>query len=68
WNEHKSLFPFLSQLARKYLAFPAISVPSERIFSNTSNTLTNKRNQLDPDTVHDILFLKENSKIYSVYS
>ncbi|CAG8791797.1 29864_t:CDS:2, partial [Gigaspora margarita] len=51
WNEHKeALFPFHSQLARKYLAFLAISVPSERIFSDADNTINNKRNQLDPNT------------------
>ena len=61
------MFSLLSQQAKKSLAFPATSVPSEKVFSTTSNTITDKRNQLDSDTVHDLLFLKENSKIFNVY-
>ncbi|CAG8451595.1 2642_t:CDS:2 [Cetraspora pellucida] len=64
---YDTMLHLLSQQARKYLAFPATSVPSERVFSTASNTITNKRNQLDPDTIHDLLFLKENSKIFTVY-
>ncbi|CAG8789769.1 11561_t:CDS:2, partial [Gigaspora margarita] len=52
---------------RKYLTFSATSVPSERVFSSAGNTIMNKRNQLNPDTVYDLLFLKKNSKIFTVY-
>ena len=33
WNRHKAHFPTLAKLARCYLAIPAMSIPSERIFS-----------------------------------
>lgn len=46
---------------------PAISVTSECFFFDAGNTLTKKGNSLKTDTVHDLLFLKENSKIINVY-
>lgn len=67
WRTNEKEYPNLAALARKFLAFPATSVPSERLFSDAGNILTKKRNRLDPTTVHDILFLKTNSKIFNVY-
>ncbi|RHZ86923.1 hypothetical protein Glove_42g66 [Diversispora epigaea] len=46
---------------------PATSVPSERLFSDAGNVLTDKRNRLSANIVHDLLFLKENSNIINVY-
>ena len=58
WRTNQQEYPNLAVLARKFLAFPATSVPSERLFSDAGNVLTSKRNRLDPSMVHDILFLK----------
>ena len=60
WNQHKHLFPVLSKLARKYLAIPATSASCELIFSDGTNTVTPKRNQLSADMIHHQVFLHEN--------
>ena len=56
WNKHKSALSLLAEQAWFFLGMPAISVPSEHLFSNTGNTLINKHNSLKTDTVHDLLF------------
>ncbi|CAG8798696.1 9958_t:CDS:2, partial [Cetraspora pellucida] len=50
WCTNQKDYPNLAALARKYLSFLATSVPSEQLFSNMGNVLTQKRNQLDPNT------------------
>lgn len=32
-------------------------------FSDTGNIITDKRNRLSPNTIHDLLFLKENNDL-----
>ncbi len=44
-------FPHLARMARDYLAIPAFSVASERVFSAGGNLITNKRSSLVPKTV-----------------
>ena len=68
WNEKKSKFPILSNLARKYLAVSATSTASERLFSDAGNLLTNKRTRMKPTLFKKIMFLKRNSsKLESIY-
>ncbi|KAK2730655.1 hypothetical protein FQN55_005610, partial [Onygenales sp. PD_40] len=50
-------------MARYYLAIPATSAPSESIFSQGSDIVTKKRNNLKKDTVNIILCLK-NWKVF----
>ena len=38
WKEHAARFPYLSQLARRYLAMPATSVGRETIFCSWSDS------------------------------
>ena len=57
-NEHQ--FKTLAVLARKYLAVPSTSVPSERLFSTAGFIVDKRRASLHPDTVDCLLFLNKN--------
>lgn len=46
----------MAKIARKYLAIPATSVASERMFSFAGGVCTDRRNRLSDDTVSDIVF------------
>ena len=59
WKEHAAKFPYLSQLARRYLAMPATSASVERLFSVAGQVVTAKRASLDPETVTLLVFLHE---------
>ena len=60
WKNREVLYPILSKLAKKYLAIPASSVPSERIFSLAGNLVTKKRVNLLPENVDLLIFLNKN--------
>jgi hypothetical protein len=64
WNQKKVILPNLAIQARVYLAIPATSVPSERLFSSAGNVFTKKRNRLSQNNLHNILFLRENCKLF----
>ena len=48
----------LMMLAKKYLAIPGSSVPSERLFSKAGELISEKRSQLKPKNV-DTIFVFE---------
>jgi hypothetical protein len=50
WKRNARRFPVLAAMARDYLAAPASSASSERLFSAAGNFLTPKRNRLSPST------------------
>ena len=60
WKINKTRFPVLSKLARKYLAIPATSTLSERLFSEAGNIMTIKRTQLAPNILENLVFCKKN--------
>ena len=59
WKKHAVRFPYLSRLARRYLAMPATSASVERLFSVAGQVVTAKRARLDPSTVTLLVFLHE---------
>ena len=48
-------------IARRVLAVPSTSVPSERIFSAAGLLINKLRNRLSSDIVDSIIFLNKNS-------
>ncbi|CAJ0643724.1 15364_t:CDS:2 [Entrophospora sp. SA101] len=58
WCTYKETFPFLSELAKDYLAIQSTSVPCEQSFSVTGLTISKLRNRLDPETSRGLLCLK----------
>ena len=60
WRTNKRRYPLLSQVAAKYLASPATSVPCERVFSIAGHIVTEKQACLLPQDVNMLVFLTEN--------
>lgn len=46
WASKAYNYPIMAQMARDYLAIPATSAASERVFSNSADIITSKRNRL----------------------
>jgi hypothetical protein len=64
WTARAARYPVLAQMARVYLAVPASSAPSERVFSVASLVLTDRRRRLDESRVARLMFLKRNMALY----
>jgi len=64
WWKHEGSrrYPEFAALARVYLAVPASSAPSERVFSTLSRLTNRYRGWLDPGRVGCIIRLHENQK------
>ena len=60
WKVNEGRFPRLAKLARKYLAIPGTSVPSERVFSAAGLTVNRLRTRLTPEHVDMLIFLNKN--------
>ncbi len=60
WKKRQHQFPNLSRLAKRYLAIPATSVKSERLFSDGTNTVTKKRASLLPESAIELIVLHAN--------
>jgi hypothetical protein len=58
WNAHQTQFPRLASMARDYLAIPATSVPSERLFSAGKNMIQDNRSRLVPKTIRMVQCLR----------
>jgi hypothetical protein len=64
WGARSSTFPKLAGLAQQYLAIPATSVPSERLFSSSGLIMNKKRTRLTPAKFGKLVFCQANRKRY----
>ena len=55
---NETTFPTLFKIAMDYLPIQATSVPSERVFSSSSETDTKKRNRIHPTLMEVLQMLK----------
>ncbi len=60
WRDRAATFSILASAVCCVLAYPTSSAKSECNFSDAGNTLTHKRNQLSPNTVDTLLFMRSN--------
>lgn len=60
WKSNKESFPHLLPLARHYLGIAATETESERMFSVGGNTCTDKRANLSPEHLSQILYIHDN--------
>ena len=60
WKVNEGRFPRLANLARKYLAIPGTSVPSERVFSAAGLAVNRLRTRLTLEHVDMLIFLNKN--------
>ena len=51
-------FPIITQMARDFMAIPATSAPSERVFSQAGNLISKKRTLIASDMVRYVLCLR----------
>ena len=65
WKLHDSRFPRISKLARKYLAIPASSAPSERVFCRAKLIQQRQRWKLLPQRLEACIILKHNAWVLS---
>ena len=61
WLNKKNKYPVLAKMARIFLAIPATSTSSERLFSDAGNLLTSKRSRIDSELFKRMMFLKRNA-------
>ena len=67
WKTSAHRFKNLERLAVKYLAIPATSAPSERIWSRAARVLTAKRNRLSEEVSSAMMYCKENRELLHKY-
>ena len=63
WKTSADRYKYLGKLAIKYLAVPATSAPSERIWSRAARVLTVKRNRMKEDVTAAMMYCRENKHI-----
>lgn len=59
WRSRETVYPGLAAMAKCYLAIPATSVSSERVFSKTKAVIGPQRARLSPSSIEMLLCLKD---------
>jgi hypothetical protein len=67
WKLSAHRFKNLERLAVKYLAIPATSAPSERIWSRAARVLTVKRNRMLEEVTSAMMYCRVNRKLLHKY-
>jgi hypothetical protein len=67
WKTSAHRFKNFERLAVKYLAIPATSAPSERIWSQAARVLTAKRNRMSEEVTSAIMYCRENRELLHKY-
>ena len=67
WKQHQEMLPVLSKLARLYLAIPASSTKSERLFSASGRVCSSTRTNLEPGKVEAVVVINKNKKLLENY-
>ena len=60
WRNNENQFPLIAKMAKRYLAIPATSAPSERVWSLSAFVINAKRARLDSEVVSKMMFIEEN--------
>ncbi|CAF1527281.1 unnamed protein product [Adineta ricciae] len=60
WENHESSYPTLAKIAKRVLSIPATNTAVERLFSDSGNTITNRRTRLQTSKVNQLLFIRRN--------
>ncbi|CAF1479470.1 unnamed protein product [Adineta steineri] len=63
WKEHRTTYPILARVARKIHCIPATSAAVERQFSGAGIVLNERRTNLDPEHLDNILFIRAMEKM-----
>ena len=60
WKARELLYHSIAKLAKKYLAIPASSVPSEHVFSLAGHVVNKRRAYLSSENVNMLIVLNKN--------
>jgi hypothetical protein len=64
WNGRQTTYPCLALMARTFLAIPATSTPSERVFSGDRGILGSQCSSTKPEKLEMILCVKECYRVF----
>ncbi|CAF0934061.1 unnamed protein product [Didymodactylos carnosus] len=61
WKEQEKLLPNMSKLSRKIFSIPASSTAVERAFSSADVVISQRRTNISPSTVNDIILIRSST-------